>query len=267
MKTAYFDWSMNRGLSVLFDDDEDVTLFANIEQLLNRLSEPHTLVSECTFESFNIDKRRALVDRVKREGHTWKTFNPRQTPRARKALGLEKTDDNDVRAIRYVASHQPQGLKLASVAEGAEHDRRKAMRDAANLELMLMRRDYAYLPSARSKLGVKIVKRKDVFAQEIIDSHLPAYSDLNEFEALAWGNGKKYSLTLIAAVSVASRHSESRADFDYLTGLSANGYPSQIRSDVHWWRYRYAREQGLTLSDFRREVRKLYHTLAPTMKL
>lgn len=267
MNTAYFDWSMNRGLSVLFNDDQNVTLYANIERLLDALDTPHVLISECTFESFNIDKRRALLERVHAAGHTWKTFNPRQTPRARNVLGLEKTDDNDVRAIRHVALSQPQGLKPASVAEGAAHERREAMRLAANNELMLMRRDYEYVPAPRARLGVKIVKRKDVFAQEIIDAHLPEYQKLSETEQLAWGNGKKYSLTLIAAVSVAARHAESRKDFDYLTGLYMNGYPSQIRSDVHWWRYRYAREQGLTLSDYRREVRKLYHLLAPAMKV
>jgi hypothetical protein len=262
MNTVYFDWSMQRGLSVLFNDEDTVRVYPNIERLLDSLTTQTTLVSEATFESFRIDKRQALIDTVHRRGHEWLTFSGRRTPRARKALELEKSDDNDVRAIRYVATYERAGLRPASVADST--DPRVAKREAANGELMTLRRNWISIDAPRVQSGFKIIRQKDIYADEVI-AQLPTFSTLDDVKRRAMGikDGKEYSKVLVAAAAIATKYSDNRTDFEFLAGLYSNGYPSQIRSDFHHWTFRFAKARGATMTEFRKSCRWLYHQLTP----
>jgi hypothetical protein len=258
--TIYFDWSMQRGLAVIGDEGwvADVQNFHSIDALLDTITEPTTLVSETTFESFNVDNRMAAL------GHTWLVLPTKLTPRARAVLGLEKDDSNDVLAIRHVARTNPDALKRPTVDSPIAEKL-----TAANRELMILRRTYTTEAAPRRKYGLLVRKQKDAYAETVLQ-FLPEYADLDDYLKVALGDGKKYSLTLVAAIAKATKHAESRREFDSLAGLHVNGYPSQIRSDLHHWRWRFIRkardERGankLTISEYRRACRWLYHQLAP----
>lgn len=264
--TIYFDWSMQRGLAVIGDEGgvDDVRNFHSIDALLDTVDEPTTFVSETTFESFNIDNRRRLVERMSALGHDWRVLPTKLTPRARHALGLEKDDTNDVVAIRHVALTNPDALKRPTVDSPI-----KDKLAAANRELMILRRTYNTEAAPRRKFGLRVIKKKDTYA-ETVCQFLPLYEDLDDTLKVALGDGKSYSLTLVAALAKATKFADNRREFDSITGLFVNGYPSQIRSDLHHWRWRFIRrardERGankLTISEYRRACRWVFHHLAP----
>jgi hypothetical protein len=172
-------------------------------------------------------------------------------------MGFEdKTDEIDVQVIRDMALTRPTLLKIPTVR--LFDDPLVTRLSAANQELMLLRRTENMVPN-KSKLGFKTVTDKDRYADTLI-AELPAFDEQPEARQIALGSGE-YAKVLIAAAGKATKYSESRADFEHFTGLFAHGYPSQIRSDVHHWRWRFARKHEITLSEFRRECRWLYHHL------
>lgn len=268
METFYFDWSMTRGLEVLPERDQDpldtslVARYATIDELLEVLAALKMnarLISESTFESFNIDKRRKLVEKAKAGGHEWLVMPTRQTPRMRNELGVEKDDVNDVLAIRHYARTRPEGLKPPTIREDVAD--KIVIREAANAELMVLRREYEKVAN-KSALGFKFVSHKETYAKEVSES-LPDYSTLPDIRKAMLGDGKKYSAPLLAVAGVAAKHARNRKDYEYILGLYANGYPCQTRSDAHYWVWRFVKKRhpDAKMTDFRRELRWLYHQL------
>lgn len=75
------DWSFS-GIHVTFDGRE-VTRLSGVEELLEQLQdEPHRIVAESTFESWDLARRHALVARVRDEGHELYVYRPIHTARS-----------------------------------------------------------------------------------------------------------------------------------------------------------------------------------------
>jgi hypothetical protein len=257
MKQITFDWSAGK-LTVLIGDADKPVYYPSTEALIQSLTEPHRIVCEATFESFNIEQRKRVIELAKAGGHEFLTLPNRQTGRYRRFLGYEdKTDEIDVAVLRSQSIDKPERLKVPNVRE--LDDERVTDLKAANHELMILRRTLNIVPN-KSKLGFKTVSAKDYYADDIIRL-LPEFKTLTPTQQLALGSAGKYSKTLVAAAAKATKFSESRGDFEHYAGLFAHGYPSQIRSDFMHWRFRFAAKHGVTLSDFRRECRWLYHQL------
>lgn len=265
MDTIYFDWGRGK-VTTLLNDSDRIVYYRSVDELLNSLTEPHNIVSEATFESYEPTTRAKVIERGRAAGHNWLTTPNRQTGRHRLAMGIEKkTDEIDVTVIRHLAQTQPRCLKAPNV-RGDSDPVVIALR-AANTELRDLRRTYRMVEAPRTALGFKTIGAKDEYA-EYLASTLPEYSTLPPYLQAALGNGDKYSLVLLAAAGKAAKFSNSRSEFEQLTGLYAHGYPSQIRSDFHHWRWRFARPGAkgklagqITLSEFRKGCRWLYHRL------
>ena len=257
LPTVYFDWAGGK-VTVLHGDSDDIKYYPSLAALLDTLSQPHVIIGEATFESFDIHLRESAIRRAARGGHMFLVTPNRLTGRHRRAMGYEeKTDEIDVFVIRDLARTKPEVLKVPQAVHPG--DVRAAVREAANHELMVLRRTRRMVVN-RSKIGFKTVTAKDDYADRLI-AELPPYVLLSETAKAALGDGKKYSKVIVAAVAMATKYSANRSQFDRLTGMYVHGYPSQIRSDVHHWRYRFAKAHGVSMSDFRREVRWLYHHL------
>lgn len=258
MKTVYFDWGGGK-LTTLLDDSDNIVYFPTCDALLDSLREPHRIISEATFESFNVQNRERVIQRATDAGHLWFTTPNRLTARTRRAMGHEdKTDEIDVTVIRHLALTNPACLKRPNVRDATDL-LVTALREA-NRELMVLRRSNRMVEN-RSRLGFKMVSAKDDYAREVA-SHLPLYAAQPEKRRLALGNGKEYAPVIVAAAAMAVKRSSNRREFEHFAGLFAHGYPSQIRSDFHHWRFRFAARHGVTVSEFRRECRWLYHQLA-----
>jgi hypothetical protein len=260
LNTIYFDWGNQ--LTTLTNDSEERIPYPTIDALLDELGgTPHQLVCESTFESYRVDKRAEVIDRAKNAGHVWLCTPNRQTGRHRRSLGFaSKTDDIDVGVIRDLALTKPLCLKAPSIP--SDDDKRVTRLREANATLRDLRRTYRTVEAPRTRAGFKRVSLKEDYSLNLA-ALLPAYSSLTPVQKKALGDGKKYSKPLLAAAGIATLYSENRREFEHLTGLHAHGYPSQIRSDVHWWTWNYVKKRGgVTLSEFRREVRWLYHRLA-----
>lgn len=258
MRTIYFDWGGGK-LTTLLDDTDSIVYYPTCDALLDSLHEPHRIVSEATFESFNVANRRRVIQRAADAGHEWFTTPNRLTGRTRRAMGHEdKTDEIDVTVIRHLALTNPACLKRPNVRDASDM-LVQGLREA-NSELMVLRRTNRMVPN-RSRLGFKMVSAKDDYARGVA-SLLPAYAAQPEVRRLALGNGKEYAPVLVAAAAMAAKRSGTRREFEHYAGLFAHGYPSQIRSDFHHWRFRFAARNGVSVSEFRRECRWLYHQLA-----
>jgi hypothetical protein len=263
LDTIYFDWAGGFLTCLRNNDPAPGGIFrvATTSALLDSLTEPTILISEATFESFDVQKRREVIERAEKEGHRWLTTPNRQTGRHRRSMGHtddEKTDDLDVEVIRDIARTRPATLKRPSFPP-FEDDPVILSRLDANHELMLLRRTRRVVPN-NSALGFKTVTAKDDYADSLI-AELPPFGSLTDVQKLAIGNGKKYSKPLVAAVGKATKHSNNRREFELITGLFAHGYPSQIRSDLHHWTWRFVEKRGVSMSEFRREVRWLHHRM------
>lgn len=270
MKTVYFDWS-GSALAVLWDDEDtvDMTTYRSVSDLLDDLTEPTRIVSEATFESFNLDMRREVIERAEREGHTWLTTPNRQTKRMRDRLGWTKSDAVDVQVIREIDRRSSADTLKRPVPPPDEKD--LASQIDANHELMRLRNSKVRVPS-RAKKGYTEYSKKQLLAREII-KQLPKFKTLTDTQKLALG-GDKYSECIVAAVAIAAKYSSNRREFENLAGLHGHGYPTQIRADLHFhgWanmgqiytkgkKRSRAQRMGvtLTLSEWRREIRWLYH--------
>jgi hypothetical protein len=265
MNQVTFDWAMGK-ITVLHNEDpvEKVQYYASIEVLFNTLTEPTRIISEATFESYDLEQRKKVIKMAEDAGHVWLTTPNRQTGRHRYSMGWtdEKTDEIDVQVIRDMAKTRPEVLKVPRVRE--ENDPLITGLNDVRAEMMILRRSKTMRPSTRAKLGFVPVSAKDEYAKTLIP-FLPEYSTLPEDIRLSLGNGKEYSKTLIAAAGKAAKHADNRREFEHYAGLFGHGYPSQLRSDFMHWGYRLAhRDRGVTLSQFRKSCRWLYHQLRKT---
>ena len=139
------------------------------------------------------------------------------------------------------------------------------MREAANVRLMHLRSSFRLedRPSGKTFIATSA---KDDFADELI-ARLPAFGTLPAIRQQALGNGE-YSKIIVAAIGVCAEQAKTIKEFDYLSGMYAHAYPSQIRADL--MHYAWAggntrarleidngtskRKDGLTLTDYRRDI-------------
>lgn len=278
MDTVYFDWAGTR-LSILDNDNDEVRYLYSVDELLDSLDRPTRIISEATFESFDINKRAEVIDKARGKGHVWLTTPNRQTGRRRlnwvlnepemfpseyfevadlnKKNGDRKSDEIDVHVIRRLANENPSCLKSPNVRR--EDDRWVQVMDQIHDEMVNLRRTIRKIPSNRSAKGFVFKKDKDLYAKEIVQ-HLPKFKTLTDTQKKCFGSAG-YSLCLVAAAAVATKHSRSRREFEHFTGLFGHGFPSQIRSDIHHHVMKAALKKGVTMSEFRRECRWLYHRL------
>ena len=280
MTTTYFDWSIRNGVATLVDDRTEVRFYSSLWQVLDLLQPGDRLIGEATFLSFDLDQRARFIDAAMARGITFLTTPTRLTGKVRRREypDQDKDDALDVVVIRGIAQ-DPSKLKRPTVPD----PNWVTQREAANDELMRLRRSGTLTPRPRNPERFTFTSQKDIQAQEWI-AKLPPYQDLTLDQQQALGNGKEYSSVLVAAVGVATKHARNRKEFDHLIGHYAHAYPSQLRADVHHWvwaggntrsklvteiqvdGHRSAvspsqRLDGLTQSEYRREVRWLYHQM------
>lgn len=259
LQHVYFDWNKTQ-INVLFDDAEDDIVLKDLDSLMDMLTEPSVIIGEATFESFQLEKRRNVIARAMREGHTLLTTPNRATGRWRKAMYPEYNnkplpDNLAVKVIRHIASQTDTHLKIPAFPDSSW----VTVREAANSKLMRLRSEFRWAYGPRG--GRKVVSAKDDYADDLIQL-LPEYVTLTAKQKLALGDGKEYNKTVVAAVGVTAEYVDNIKDFDRLSGMYHHGYPSQIRSDLHHWRWRFLKGQvDLTLSQYRREIRWLFHQI------
>jgi hypothetical protein len=258
MGTYYFDWKLDR-LDGYWNDDTELTRYGSVTELLESLEEPTHLVCEANFETYHVGRRAELIQRAIAAGHTWRVFTTRLTRRHGRELGHtndEKSDELDAELIRSIAVNHPLWLKEPRPADKTGKDELEHIR-AASTELNALRN--TVLPGTPGPRGGKPKKytAKDDWQKQLV-SLLPPYESLTATQQLALGDGRGYGNSLIPAVAMAAKHATSRRDFEQLAGLFVNGHPSLIRSDIHHHSMRH-RSGKMSRSDFRREVRWLYH--------
>lgn len=265
-RTIYFDWSIRNGVYTLVDEAPlPAKVYQSLAHVLDLLVPGDTLVGEATFESFNLPERARLIELAKARGITFLTTPNRLTGRFRRRLfpGIDKGDEVDVQVIREIA-RDPSRLKAPAMPDPFWVERRKR----ANRRLMSLRRAGTLTPKARTPGRFNFTSDKDIIAQEW-SVKLPPYLDQTPVRQRALGDGKDYSRVIVAAVGVATTEARTTREFDALAGLYAHAYPTQIRADLHHYAWaggnQRARlnDQGkrddLTLTDYRRELRWLYH--------
>jgi hypothetical protein len=280
MKRCYFDWS-GGGIHVIDDDTnngqlpnsgkddkafDDVRFYSDFDEFFDSLTEPTELIGETTFESFVLEKRKAVLEKAKQLGHTFRCTPNRKTGRRRRMLGYsdsDKSDYLDVYVIRDIANDGKTHLKVPKIYG----DDIISTRKQASRELVLLRNTKIRVPS-RAKRGYVIKSKKDVYAQLLI-KQLPPYRILDPYIRIALGNGSEYSKTVVAAVGIAAKYASNRETFERICGLYEHGYPSIHRSDLmmHRWS-RGLRPEGkgknagkISISQFRKALRWLYQRI------
>lgn len=274
METIYADWSLRRGVMTIRDDSDDYTIYPSLLIMAKSLEEPHRIILEATLESFNLEARRDFLDQCSKLGHKVLTVSTRETTRWRYRMGFGekpssqtyKTDLEDVKAIR--AEAQISHLKVPGIPDQSWIDRRKQ----ANDELMRLRSQGEMRKRPRSE-GYTFVPYKDIWSSNLI-KQLPPFGSLTEIQKIALRDtdNKNYNKTIVAAAAVASKYARDTREFDRLAGLYVHAYPSQIRADLMFWGWAGGgkrqklnpatrKRDDLSLSDYRRELRWLYHQL------
>lgn len=279
MITHYGDWSMRTGVNTVTKPTQIAKVHRNLMELLADVKPGDRIVLESTFEAFATNRRGEFLDAAEKKGVAVFTVPPRMTGKGRRrnakahadpSLAI-KTDENDARAICYLVwtGQHLSNPRLFGLGHKAS--------EAAREKLMHLRREGTLVNGPRG--GLKYTSGKDVYAARLI-AQLPAFEGLSATQKLALGDGKgHYSLVTVAAAGVATDAAEgSRKVFDQISGLYSHAYPAQIRADLmHWsWaggnkrekledHYKESgvglRKDGLTITDFRREVRWLFHQL------
>lgn len=289
MDTYYFDWSHSK-IDVLLNDETEVFQLPSLNHLLDQIKgKPSRLIGEATFESFFRDTRRnEIIQRAADEGHVLLTTPTRATgkEKVRKYppdqfpefyMNNAKFPDNlAVDLIRTVAAREH--LKVPRKFD--PNDEWLSRREQACRTLMLLRNTKIVVPATGRRRVDKIVTAKDLLAEHITEQ-LPEFDGLETRLSYVLGNGS-YSPVLVAAAAVASVYVNNTREFDKLSGLYTHGYPSQFRSDFHYWTLRFVlkrecerllgrklgKGEGVhlppadrkrVLRDFRRGCRWMYH--------
>lgn len=264
--TAYCDWSIRRGVAVVWNDEDDVKYYPDLGAVLE--AGARCIILESTFDSFDRDNGDRDIAAARLLGVSILTISSRVTSRFRKAGGFgEKDDAADAKAIRYAAQS---GMHLK--VPGKASDELIAKRIEANTALMYLRSHGEHRPRPKAS-GYTFTSLKESMSAEWA-ALLPDFKGLPEVTrtALSASGGKGYNLTIVAAVGVAAYFAENGSEFDYLSGLYQHGYPTQIRADLMHWAWAgggtraklngvpedgIRKRDDLTLSDFRREIRRL----------
>lgn len=275
--TVYFDWARDHIDYVIGESPQEYKALT-LNDLLDLLDAPHTLYGECTFESFEPDRREAFIERCRRDGHTLLVYNPRATAGHRRTLGVSKTDIEDARTIREAVRD---GRHFAPPP--VQRPDYMAKLGAACLELRNLRREFGEFRQGPQG-GMKYVSSKDLFAERVA-KELPSIEELPAYVRTAFCSSKlvgsknnkreewSWRLTPLAAIAVAAKYARNTKEFDFISGLYQNGYPSQIRSDLHWWTWGRPNKTGmvgvgnvLSWSEYRWACRWLFHVTASTTR-
>lgn len=268
MDKLYFDWSIRRGVKA--GKNGSVTYYRDLDELLDATPVSTRLVGEATFSSFDIDQRRRVIERCEREGRELLTTPNRLTGRHRRAMGYtdaDKSDELDISVLQHI-DESGVHLKRPSLADESFVMRR----EAANAEMMNLRRTGEMRPRPRAG-GYVRASAKDAYAESLIPL-LPPYQELVGSFQKALGDGKQYSLVVLAAAGIAAKYARNREEFERLCGLYGHGYPSQIRADLHHYAWAGGnrrprldgtkadgirkRKDGLKWREYRRALRWLY---------
>ena len=170
---GYFsDWGGGK-VTTVTDYSDQIVHYPSLDALLDTLTEPTRLIGEATFESFDLQRQHAVLGRAKQAGHVWLATPNRKTGEHRKSLGYEdKTDEIDVLVLRDLALMKPECLKVAKprLTEGSEYVTRV---QAANRELMILRRTMRVVEKPRTKLGFATVSAKDDYADGLSNTCPP----------------------------------------------------------------------------------------------
>jgi hypothetical protein len=243
-----FDWS-GKAVHVTFDG-VNVTKMRSEFELVAQLTEPHRIVCEASLESYDPDRRTQFIETCAAQGHDLRTVSQRLTSWWRIERDIEKSDEADARAIYALATDGRQHLKRPGPLLDPEVDEWAARRAKAERELMVLRRS----------------GRKDAYAKRIVKL-LPKPKTLDPTVRLSLcGSSSSYSLATVAACAMAVEHTTTKREWEKLLGLSASGKNSQFRSDLYRHNWRHRRKTDLTLSEWRRSLRWLYHHLVPIVR-
>jgi hypothetical protein len=231
------DWAIH-AVHVTFDGQR-VDRYDRVDDLLATLTEPHRIVAEATFESWDPERRRNVLAQIRDAGHEIHVYRPIHTARHR-APDMDKSDENDARVIYRIASEQ----RIHTYPPVDPDPVWVSKRETLN-------REYTHL---------RLTGGKDSLTAAAT-AVLGPYDALDEQARSVLGNGKKYSPSLLAAAYFAAQHSTSRSEFERLLGLHGSGHPSVLRSEVHHHSFRHARKRGVTWQTYRRELRRAYQQL------
>jgi len=277
MQTLYIDWSHGK-IDVLVRSTNEHFTTRSLDALLDKLTEPTTLIMEASFESFFREtKRNDFIRRCADEGHELLTVPNRATGRWKlKFYPPEQFPQYygnnakfpDELAVDLFRKMHDGGVHLKKPRLFNENDPKISIRKEANNCLMLMR--YTKRPKI-GKNGQELkgmVSAKEYYAEGLIENYLPNYDDLEEYQKIALGNGTEYSKVIVAAVGVAAHFANGDyREFDRLSGMYHHAYPSQIRSDLHfhgWWKTpkgKTPKRDLITLSQYRKSIRWLFSNL------
>lgn len=293
MDTYYFDWAQRRGISVVKNDEDVVNTYPSLTIFIGSLKEPAKIIGEATFESFVPQQRELIITTCIKHGHILLTVPTRQTTKARFGAGFgEKkksdyaSDGEDAKAIRYEVK-QGMHLKVPSLNNSPEEKAWDELRQSANHRLMLLRSTVVSMEPKDTKHrdgtithGFVPTFAKDIYAIEKA-ALCPDFATIPEWLQIALGSKSKsgkgavydhYNPVIMAAVAVAIEFSDSRKTFERLLQCHAHGYPSQLRSDIMFWGWaggstraklnkETRKRDDLTLTEYRRAIRWLYHQL------
>lgn len=213
------DWSFH-GVHVTFDG-VSVQELASVEALLAdaRLSRPHRIAAEATFESWDPQRRTAMLAALHAAGHELFVYRPLHTARARKVLRVDKSDAADALIIWRYAQHPRFRLYRYR-----EVDREWAARFTA------LQREYVRLRLTGGKAALAAA------AAQVLG---PLRERSPQSRAVL-GSSSGYSETLLAVLAFAAGNDLTRNEMERLVGLHGSGYPSLLRSEVHTHNARHA---------------------------
>lgn len=287
---VYFDWSLHRGVLALFGEHGlDYKIYLHLPALLDDLKEPHRIIGEMTFDSFNLDRRSEVIDRAAKDGHELLCVPTRQTTKSRHRAGFSdkspNTLESDIEDAQSIRLQVQRGGALRPPGTPPDFEYKRVYEAVAS-ELMRLRSTGEF--SFNRNGNPKFISDKTL-VPAMLEQHLPDVNSLSENIQQALGSSemrkgghKGYNATMLAAVAVLAKHCPNRRMFDRVSGLHTHAYGSQVRSDLMFWVWaggnnrgkiytkgdvgthpgNYGdRKDGLTLTEYRRSLRWLYHQI------
>jgi len=236
MQSFGIDWSIRNNIDVFDPDKRLRAKYACLEDLLAALDGPSKIVIESTFGSFDLAKRREFVAECARRGHTLVMVPPRMTAKRRKAQRVPKSDAVDARII-YELGETSAARRFKPPNSALVEKRKAAARCIMELRRRYITEEGQRMPDTGS--SINYVSLKDVFARKLkakLEANNKRWRYLPmsiNHRALVNPEGNDYNPVTLAAVGVAAIFADNMREFESIAGLSANGYPSQIRADLY----------------------------------
>lgn len=259
------DWSIKNGVCAY--DGVDHIFVPDLLRLLDSLTVPSVVVLEASFDSYDVEFRELVISSFENSPHDLLTVNPRQTAAFRRKWypDYEKVQSKDSDKFDAELIYQMVMKSNVLFHRATPREHIPALFDIKR-DLMKLRRSYTTRVSTRAATGFVKDSDKELWAKELV-KRLPDYHTLDTKLQDLLGDGKSYSLVLVATVGVISRHVKSRKLFDTVAGFHGNGYPSQQRSDFYrnWHQLNKRwKKNGLptrTLTEYQHATRWLFHQL------